>query len=105
MQKCQTVLLDSFSARYLASPPKGRRGHQTYTTMSAILIFVESSHPQTADVAGGMVAGRNRVVGYGIGTDEADISVVVCILLGDSRLASLEAGLVNSGSEVLGGRV
>lgn len=82
-----------------------QREQKAYTTMSTILVLVQCSHPQTADVACGMVAGSNRVVRNGIGANEADLSIVVCILLVDWRLSGADTGLVDGSREVLSGGV
>jgi urease alpha subunit len=52
-----------------------------------------------------MVAGCDRVVRNGIGANEADLSIVVCILLVDWGLSGADAGLVDGSREVLGGGV
>lgn len=75
------------------------------TTMSTVLVLVQCSHPQTADVACCMVAGCDRVVRNGIGANEADLSIVVCILLVDWGLSGADTGLVDGSREVLGGGV
>jgi hypothetical protein len=87
-------------------PPLSRqREQETYTTMSTVLVLVQCSHPQTADVACCMVAGCDRVVRNGIGANEADLSIVVGILLVDWGLSGADTGLVDGSREVLGGGV
>lgn len=52
---------------------------QTYSAVGTVLGLVQSPHAQAADVARLVVAGRNRVVGNGVGADEADIGIVVVV--------------------------
>ena len=44
--------------------------------MGAVFVFVESPHPQAADVACGMVARGDGVVGDDIGANEADLCII-----------------------------
>lgn len=52
--------------------------HVSYATMSAILVLVKGSHAQTANMTSRVVARRNGVVRYYIGTNEAQLSIVWC---------------------------
>lgn len=45
--------------------------------MWTVLVLVERSQPQGADVACDVVAGRDRVVADGVGADEADLDIAV----------------------------
>lgn len=48
--------------------------------MGTVLGLVQGPHAQAADVARLVVAGRNRVVGNGVGADEADVGIVVVVV-------------------------
>lgn len=48
--------------------------------MGTVLGLVQGPHPQPADVARLVVARRNRVVGNGVGADEADFGIVVVVV-------------------------
>jgi hypothetical protein len=63
--------------------------------MRTVLVLVERSQSQSAYVAGGVVAWSNGVVGDGIGTDEADLGVVV-VALGCRLQLGLEVGYLRA---------
>ena len=49
----------------------------TYSTVGTVLVLVESPHAQATDVAGRMVAWRDGMVGNWVGTNEANVCIVV----------------------------
>lgn len=53
---------------------------RTYSAVGTVLGLVQGPHAQAADVARLVVAGRNRVVGHGVGADEADVGIVVAVV-------------------------
>lgn len=48
--------------------------------MGTVLGLVQGPHAQAADVARLVVAGRNRVVGNGVGADEADVGIIIIVV-------------------------
>lgn len=66
-----------------------------YPAMSTVLVLVESSHPQTTDVTGRVVARGDGVVVDYIRADEADLGVVWDLL-------SLRCLWPGHGSNILG---
>lgn len=54
---------------------------ETYSAVGTVLGLVESSHSEAADVACGVVAGRNGLVGNRVGADEADLGLVVVVVV------------------------
>lgn len=50
------------------------------SAVGAVLGLVQGPHAQATDVARLVVAGRNRVVGHGVGADEADVGIVVVVV-------------------------
>lgn len=80
--------------------------------MRAVFRLVQRPHAQAADVAGCVVAGRNRVVRDGVGADEADLGVVVVVvfrlgrrLVGRRHGAGLFLGRAGGGGEILRSRL
>ena len=53
----------------------------TYPAVRTLLVLVQRSQAQGADVAGDVVAGGDRVVADGIGADEAHLGIVVGSLI------------------------
>lgn len=47
--------------------------------MSTVLCLIKGPHAKPTDVAGGVVARRNRVVSDGVCADEADLGIVVLV--------------------------
>lgn len=75
------------------------------SAVGTILGLVQRPHAQAADMACLVVARRNRVVGDGVGADEADVAIVIVVVglqLGSSRCQRLVL-LVCSCSGLFGG--
>lgn len=60
----------------MISLPLGLHVRPSYPAGGAIVVLVQRPHPQPADVAGGVIARCDGMMGDNIGADEADFSVV-----------------------------
>lgn len=61
-----------------------------YSAMGAVLRLIKGPHPQTTDMTGRMIARSNRMVGNRIGTNKADVGIIVSVSRGRrSRHASI----------------
>lgn len=82
------------------------KGSSTYTAVGTVLGLVQRPHAQAADMARLVVARRNRMVGDGVGADEADIAVVIVVVglqLGRSRCQGPVLLVSSSSSSLFGG--
>lgn len=64
----------------------------TYATVSALIILIESTHAQGADVTCPMVAGGDSLMDDGAGAYEADLGLEVIVIVGAINSRSSSGG-------------